>query len=66
MGLGLYIVDHICRMHKFKFDYRYKDGYHEFIIWFSKEASSEKGLEKNLMNSWKLLKNFRGWQKNLH
>ncbi|ASM34830.1 HAMP domain-containing protein [Campylobacter sputorum subsp. bubulus] len=42
MGLGLYIVDHICQMHKFKFDYRYKDGYHEFIIWFSKEASSEK------------------------
>lgn len=42
MGLGLYIIDHICEMHKFQFDYEYKDGYHEFIIWFSKEYTNEK------------------------
>lgn len=42
MGLGLYIIDHICQMHKFKFDYEYKDGYHEFMIKFNKEANIEK------------------------
>lgn len=32
MGLGLYIIDHICQMHKFTLSYDYKDGYHEFSI----------------------------------
>ncbi|MBQ9875550.1 MAG: HAMP domain-containing protein [Campylobacter sp.] len=32
MGLGLYIVDKICEMHKFKFDYNYSDGRHFFCL----------------------------------
>ncbi len=34
-GLGLYIVDQICLMHKFTFDYAYEDGEHAFYIRFS-------------------------------
>ena len=36
MGLGLYIIEHICSMHKFSLDYNYADGYHEFLIKFGK------------------------------
>ena len=32
MGLGLYIIDHICQMHRFKLRYKYIGGYHHFII----------------------------------
>ncbi|QKG28864.1 two-component system sensor histidine kinase [Campylobacter sp. RM16187] len=32
MGLGLYIIDHICQMHKFNLSYSYEDGYHIFCI----------------------------------
>ena len=32
MGLGLYIIDHICQMHKFKLNYTYEDGFHKFSI----------------------------------
>lgn len=32
MGLGLYIIDQICLMHKFKLSYAYQDGYHHFYI----------------------------------
>ena len=32
MGLGLYIIDHICQMHKFSLSYSYEDGYHIFCI----------------------------------
>lgn len=34
MGLGLYIIENICNMHKFNFTYDYKDGYHMFCIEF--------------------------------
>ncbi|CAD7286842.1 hypothetical protein LMG7974_00111 [Campylobacter majalis] len=32
MGLGLYIIEQICDMHKFGFAYEYIDGYHCFDI----------------------------------
>lgn len=35
MGLGLYIIDKICEMHKFKFDYNYYDETHHFYIIFN-------------------------------
>ena len=41
MGLGLYIIEHICSMHKFSLDYNYIDGYHEFSIKF-RHINSEK------------------------
>nr|MBP3724497.1 HAMP domain-containing histidine kinase [Campylobacter sp.] len=34
LGLGLYIIENICNMHKFDFTYEYKDGYHIFCIGF--------------------------------
>lgn len=34
LGLGLYIIDQICSMHKFTLDYEYIDGRHNFIIDF--------------------------------
>lgn len=36
MGLGLYIIEQICDMHKFGFAYEYIDGYHCFDIITSK------------------------------
>lgn len=36
MGLGLYIIEHICAMHKFDFLYKYEDGFHKFYIKFKK------------------------------
>ncbi|CUU84663.1 HAMP domain-containing histidine kinase [Campylobacter hyointestinalis subsp. hyointestinalis] len=36
MGLGLYIIEHICDMHKFNLEYKYEDGYHIFCIKFKK------------------------------
>ena len=41
MGLGLYIIEHICSMHKFSLDYNYIDGFHEFCIKFG-SVNSEK------------------------
>lgn len=35
MGLGLYIIDKICSMHKFSLDYYYCDGFHNFCIVFN-------------------------------
>ena len=35
MGLGLYIIDKICELHKFRFEYNYSDGTHYFSIVFS-------------------------------
>lgn len=32
MGLGLYIIEQICQMHKFGLAYDYKDGYHCFKV----------------------------------
>lgn len=32
MGLGLYIIDTICNMHKFTLKYKYIDGYHSFYV----------------------------------
>ncbi|MDL0087770.1 ArsS family sensor histidine kinase [Campylobacter gastrosuis] len=32
MGLGLYIIEQICDMHKFSLCYEYKDGFHCFIV----------------------------------
>lgn len=32
MGLGLYIVDHICKIQNFKLEYEYKNSYHFFRI----------------------------------
>lgn len=37
-GLGLYIIESICDLHKFSFLYDYKDGYHNFFIRFNKNA----------------------------
>lgn len=34
LGLGLYIIDKICELHKFALDYRYSEGAHNFIILF--------------------------------
>jgi hamp domain protein len=42
MGLGLYIIDHICRMHKFSLKYSYEDGYHAFKICTNPKESVEK------------------------
>lgn len=36
MGLGLYIIEQICDMHKFGFAYEYIDGYHCFDVITSK------------------------------
>lgn len=38
LGLGLYIIDKICSMHKFNFDYEFKDNSHHFYIKFDKPA----------------------------
>ena len=42
MGLGLYIIDHICRMHKFSLKYSYADGFHSFKICINPKESVEK------------------------
>ena len=42
MGLGLYIIDHICQMHKFSLKYSYEDGYHAFKICTKPKESVEK------------------------
>ena len=34
MGLGLYIIDKICELHKFKLDYYYGNNAHNFMILF--------------------------------
>lgn len=34
LGLGLYIAQSVCDMHRFKLDYRYEEGIHCFCIWF--------------------------------
>jgi len=39
MGLGLYIIDKICELHKFRFDYNYSDGMHYFSIVFSPKGA---------------------------
>ncbi|AVK81409.1 histidine kinase [Campylobacter fetus subsp. testudinum] len=41
MGLGLYIIEHICAMHKFEFLYEYTDGYHTFFITFKKPTNAK-------------------------
>ncbi|EAI5646577.1 HAMP domain-containing histidine kinase [Campylobacter fetus] len=41
MGLGLYIIEHICAMHKFGFLYEYTDGYHTFFITFKKPTNAK-------------------------
>ncbi|TQR29540.1 sensor histidine kinase [Campylobacter sp. MIT 99-7217] len=42
MGLGLYIVESICRMHNFSLAYDYKEGYHYFSIFKIKEDKDGK------------------------
>ena len=39
MGLGLYIIDKICELHKFRFEYNYSDGSHYFSIVFSPKGA---------------------------
>ena len=39
MGLGLYIIDKICELHKFCFEYNYSDGTHYFSIVFSPKGA---------------------------
>ena len=39
MGLGLYIIDKICELHKFRFEYNYSDGTHYFSIVFSPKGA---------------------------
>lgn len=53
MGLGLYIIDRICDMHKFYLDYYYSNGRHNFCVIFDRKAtlscelpSPKKGLFK--------------------
>ncbi len=43
MGLGLYIIDHICQMHKFSLKYSYEDGYHVFKICTKPKENVEEG-----------------------
>lgn len=43
MGLGLYIIDHICQMHKFSLKYSYEDGYHAFKICTKPKENVEEG-----------------------
>lgn len=38
MGLGLYIIDRICDMHKFYLDYYYGNGRHNFCVIFDRDA----------------------------
>lgn len=35
MGLGLYIIDTICSMHKYTLKYQYIDGFHSFYVIFN-------------------------------
>ena len=39
MGLGLYIIDKICELHKFRFEYNYSDGTHYFSIVLSPKGA---------------------------
>lgn len=48
MGLGLYIIDKICTMHKFNFDYNYCEGKHHFCVIFDKPALINKQKKKTL------------------
>lgn len=41
MGLGLYIIDKICMMNKFRLSYEYSEGFHQFII-FTKEKNENR------------------------
>lgn len=34
LGLGLYIINQICEMHKFKLSYKYENDRHNFVIYF--------------------------------
>lgn len=36
IGLGLYIIEHICSMHQFQLTYDYCENYHVFTIWLKK------------------------------
>lgn len=42
MGLGLYIIDKICTMHKFNLEYHYSDGRHHFCIVFNQNKKANK------------------------
>ena len=37
MGLGLYIIDTICKLHKFKLTYSYEEGQHIFSVVFNEK-----------------------------
>lgn len=39
MGLGLYIIETICKLHKFNLEYAYKDGYHIFSVIFNENLA---------------------------
>ncbi|MDA3047778.1 MULTISPECIES: ArsS family sensor histidine kinase [unclassified Campylobacter] len=41
MGLGLYIIDKICDLHKFSFTYNYSDNTHYFSIIFNNPGSKK-------------------------
>lgn len=40
MGLGLYIIDRICEMHKFYLDYYFSEGKHNFCVIFNKDNTT--------------------------
>lgn len=41
MGLGLYIIDKICAMHKFRFEYNYCENNHNFCVIFDKPVAKK-------------------------
>ena len=47
MGLGLYIIDKICELHGFKFEYFYANGEHNFIVAFGKDLKCDLQQTKN-------------------
>ncbi|MSN95789.1 HAMP domain-containing histidine kinase [Campylobacter sp. FMV-PI01] len=53
MGLGLYIVDKICAMHRFKLDYFYNDGKHHFCVVFNDlmEKACEIPFKRNFLKT---------------
>ncbi|MDX9966597.1 MAG: ArsS family sensor histidine kinase [Sulfuricurvum sp.] len=42
LGLGLYIAQSVCEMHRFKLSYRYEEGIHRFCILFDSHFSGDR------------------------
>ena len=42
MGLGLYIISEVCKLHNFELVYSYEDGKHCFRIYFAQKGKNDK------------------------